>query len=121
MRQLVIKRNLYSGMTLVEIMIALVLSLVLIGGIITVFIANKATFRSQEGLAQLQENGRMALSILTNDIRNAGYGGCDFQKAIITNTLNNSNNYVWNFTNFIDGFESTSTSAWEPALDVSIS
>lgn len=65
-----------TGMTMVEIMVALVISLVLIAGLIQIFVGNKTTYRSNSGLEQLQDNGRTAISFLNYDLRMAGYIGC---------------------------------------------
>ena len=65
-----------QGLTLVEIMVALTVSLVLMAGIIQIFIGNKQTFRLQEGLARMQENARFSLDFMSRDIRQAGYVGC---------------------------------------------
>ncbi|MDN5872574.1 MAG: PilW family protein [Nitrococcus sp.] len=65
-----------SGFSLVEIMVALTLSLLLLGAVLQVFISAKASYRMNEGLARLQETGRFAANILAGDIRMAGYQGC---------------------------------------------
>ena len=65
-----------SGMTLIEIMIALLIGVFLTGGIILVFISSKQTYRMQENLSRLQENGRFAMEFLGRDIRMAGFWDC---------------------------------------------
>jgi len=65
-----------KGLTLIELMIALVLGLLLVAGTIQVFIANKQTNRVTEAHSRLQDNARFALEILSRDIRSAGYSGC---------------------------------------------
>jgi type IV pilus assembly protein PilW len=65
-----------TGMTLIEIMIALLIGAFLIGGVLEIFINSKQTYRMQEGLSRLQENGRFALEFLAKDIRMVGYWGC---------------------------------------------
>src|SRR3546814_1117931 len=45
-----------AGFSLVELMISLVLGLIVIGGVTTVFLSNQQSYRSNEGLSQLQEN-----------------------------------------------------------------
>jgi type IV pilus assembly protein PilW len=65
-----------SGMTLIEIMIALLIGAFLIGGVLEIFINSKQTYRVQEGLSRLQENGRFAMDFLAKDIRKAGYKEC---------------------------------------------
>lgn len=65
-----------TGFSLVEILVAMAVSVFLLAGIYATYIANKKTFAYQEGMARLQENIRMALYQLNHDIRMAGYIGC---------------------------------------------
>lgn len=69
-------RKYQQGMTLIEIMIALLIGAFLLGGILHIFINSKQTYRMQEGLSRMQENGRFAMSFLERDIRMAGFWGC---------------------------------------------
>jgi type IV pilus assembly protein PilW len=63
-------------LTLIELMIAMTISLVLMAGVLTIFQSTKVTRNLQDGLANLQESGRYALYLLVRDIRGAGFGGC---------------------------------------------
>lgn len=65
-----------AGMSLVELMIALVIGLILMLGVTQVFIASHAASRLSEGVGRAQENGRFALDFLERDIRMAGHMGC---------------------------------------------
>ena len=65
-----------TGISLIEIMIALLIGAFLLGGVLQIFIGSKQTYRMQENLSRLQENGRLAMDFLVNDIRMAGYQGC---------------------------------------------
>lgn len=65
-----------AGLSMVELLVAMVLGLFLIGGVIQLFVSSKATYRVQEGLSRVQEAGRYAIEHLTADIRSAGYIGC---------------------------------------------
>lgn len=65
------------GFSLVELMIAMVLGLILIGGVISVMLANKRSYRTNEGLSQIQESARTAYELLARDIRQTGGTGCD--------------------------------------------
>lgn len=65
------------GVSLVEIMVAMVLGLLLLGGIIQVFLGNQTIARTQQALSEVQENGRYALEVIARDLRHAGFrGGC---------------------------------------------
>jgi type IV pilus assembly protein PilW len=57
------------GMSLIEVMVAMVLGLLLSAGIITVFQAGSTSNRVQNGLARLQENGRYLAARLGGEIR----------------------------------------------------
>src|SRR5271166_3639085 len=61
------------GFTLIELMIALLVGLFLLGALLTIVQANKQVFVSQNALAQVQDNERMAMSMMTDVIQSAGY------------------------------------------------
>jgi type IV pilus assembly protein PilW len=68
--------NKQSGISLVEIMVSLVISLFLLAGIVQVYTGNRATFSFSNALAEVQENGRFALDIISQDLRLAAEWGC---------------------------------------------
>lgn len=74
LRATVLRRQ--TGMTLVEIMVAMVAGIILMAGAFQVFMSTKQTYRVQESLSRLQENGRFAAMQLTDDMRMAGFAGC---------------------------------------------
>lgn len=61
------------GLTLVELMIAMTLSLLIIAGLSAVFVGNSRSRAEIERANQQTENGRYALQVLTDDIQMAGY------------------------------------------------
>ena len=63
------------GVTLVELMIAMLLGLFLMAGVFLVFNKSKEAYRYQNGLAQVQEQGRFAINFLTKSVRVAGFPG----------------------------------------------
>ncbi|HMN93008.1 MAG TPA: PilW family protein [Hydrogenophaga sp.] len=64
------------GLTLVELMIGVALSLLVILAVTYVFSASRASYRHQESFSAVQESGRIALEVLARDIRMAGNPGC---------------------------------------------
>jgi type IV pilus assembly protein PilW len=62
-----------SGFTLVELMVAIALGILLSVGLVTLFGATSKTNRVQDAMAQLQENGRYAMTRLNNDLRLVGH------------------------------------------------
>ena len=65
-----------QGFTLVELMVAITIGLIILAVLSQVYVGSKRTYRSQEALSRLQENGRYAIDFLGRDIRVAGYMGC---------------------------------------------
>ncbi len=97
-----------SGVTLVELMVALVLGLVLTGGFIQVFLANRTTYAFNEGLSRLQENGRFALDTLSFRVRMAGFRGC-LPDVPLFNNLGSAADLAFDFEQALIGFEADGT------------
>ena len=62
-----------TGFTLIEMMISMVLSLFLIGGVITIYISSQKTAHMREEMSGIDDNGRAAIRALTQYIEHAGY------------------------------------------------
>lgn len=60
------------GFSLVELMIALVLGLVLVGGAINTFLASRQTYVLQEATSRVQEAGRFSMDLIARELRAAG-------------------------------------------------
>jgi len=60
------------GFTLVELLIAGLMSALVLLSVYFVFIANTAQYYRQEQIVQMQESMRFAVELLKNDLRNAG-------------------------------------------------
>lgn len=72
-----IRKLLPQGFSLVELMIGMALGLFIIGGVISVFVANQQAARTTEGLSRIQENSRIAFEMLSRKIRESGGSACD--------------------------------------------
>lgn len=68
-----IPKHRQHGMTLIEIMVALVISLFLLAGLLQMFIATRQSSRIQENLSRVQENGRFGVEYINRVVRQAGY------------------------------------------------
>ena len=62
-----------GGFTLVELLVSVVLALLLTGAITSVFLGSRQSFRTGEGVAQVQEQGRFASLLVAPVVRQAGY------------------------------------------------
>ena len=106
-----------SGFTLVELMVAMTISLVVLAGVIQVFVSNKQTHRSQQANARLQESGRTAIALLQRDIRPVGFQGCRSARSIPSpRVVANAPIPIFDADHLIRGYQATSSSAWSPSL-----
>ncbi len=64
------------GVTLIELMVAMVLGLIVAGGIVTVFLSTSSSNRAQVQMARLQEDGRFAVGRISDDLKMAGAQYC---------------------------------------------
>ena len=62
--------------SLVELLVAMVLGLLLTGGMISVFAGNRASSELNVAITTMQESARYALDAIAADVRNSGYQGC---------------------------------------------
>jgi len=69
-------RQYQKGLSLIEIMVAMTISLILMAAVLTILSSSKRTYALQDELGKLQENARFVFSELKKDLRMAGYYGC---------------------------------------------
>lgn len=97
------RRN--SGFTLVELMVAIAISLLLTAAIGGVFLSSKSSFRYQDALSRVQENARFAMEKISRDIRMAGYNGCGSISAV-ANVVTGGTGSLWlDLTTPVMGYE----------------
>ena len=121
-----------GGFSLIEIMISLTIGLIIMLAVVQVFSNSKQTYRLNEGMARIQENGRLAMEFVRREVRQAGGMGC-LKNVAVFNNLNGGNSY--GFSQGIQGFDATGThpgnaftlttatagtAAWTPTLDANI-
>ena len=92
------------GLTLIEIMISLAVSLVLLTGVVQMYAGTKHSYRVTEELSRIQENGRFALDVIARDIRMADFWGC-LGGLADSNLTNNLNPAGTGYDVALDGFE----------------
>jgi len=103
------------GFSLIELMIAMALSLVILGGAIAIFVSSRATYETTDRLSRIQDNGRFALDSIVRDLRSAGYAGCS-RSAPLSNLLKKPDTLQWNFEFAVQGLDATDD-VWAPTLD----
>jgi len=100
------------GFSIVELMVALLLGLFLMGGVAGMYISSKQTYRMTDNLSRLQESLRYSLEIMSQDIRMAGYMPCR-ETTSVTNAISGGTaSWFLDFYNFgIRGYENINPSS----------
>jgi len=108
-KQTIKNRSRQSGLSLVEVLIGMLLGLFLVGGILQVFASSRQTYRVHDATSRMQEGGRMALEVLSRDIRMADFWGCASDALNVVNNLDSSGTgYVDFKTGGVGGTEGAS-------------
>lgn len=105
-----------SGVTLVELMIASVLGLFLTLGVTTLYIDSRQTDQTGAAMASIQESARIAMEMVSREIRMAGFQGCADGKSVTLNVIAVDPPTIDFNASALQGWEVTS-SGWSPALD----
>jgi type IV pilus assembly protein PilW len=103
-----------AGLSLVELMVAMTISLFLLAGVVQIFLGSKQSYRVNDGLSRLQENARYAFDRIAQDLNAGGYMGCNDSAGVdgngdllLTNALTNAAATDLNFANPLDGTDNT--------------
>jgi type IV pilus assembly protein PilW len=90
-----------DGRSLIEVMIALALGLVILIAISSLFLTNRQTYRSTDDKARINEEGYLALSLISSNVRMAGFGNLLNPTARVTDPVTKlpSAVTITNFTN----------------------
>jgi len=75
------------GMSLIELMLALLLGSLVVATAIAVFVSNRHTMATSQGIGQMQQNMQLALELLSRDLRQAGGNPCG-QHIPLANIIN---------------------------------
>lgn len=99
-----------AGMSLIELMVAMVISVVLMLGVVSLFSASRTGSSLETAIAGIQENERFATNVLTAYVREAGNYGCISGSSSLTSLINGSaGNFFYDFTQGINGYEAAQT------------
>jgi type IV pilus assembly protein PilW len=109
------KMRAQRGFSMVELMVALAIGLIVLLALSKLFVGTKKSYNTQDALARVQENGRIAMHLLIRDIRMAGYYGCFDNVDKINSTLNAVGGFNPFLTKYaVEGMEKSS-GTWYPS------
>jgi type IV pilus assembly protein PilW len=116
-----------NGLTLIELLIAMLLGTLMILGATSMFTANKRIYKEVDYQGRLAENARFAMEMIIRDLRMTGFIGCAIQQevsndlSVLAGTAPDPTQLLsfmvqtdaTNETNSIEGSESGG--AWQPS------
>ena len=117
------KKRHQQGLTLIELLIAMILGIIVIGGISQVFMATKRANNILIAETELQENARFAFSVITNIVQKAGNLGCKSPSELNVKSLLNFNEGTFRPWIAIEGWEAKNTGqgdAYTTAVDAKV-
>lgn len=91
-----------AGFTLVELMIALLLGLLVMGAAISIFLSNRQAYAATEGLGRVQENVRFAFELMARDLRETGANPCGRHIPAMNVVANPGANWWTNLNTTVD-------------------
>lgn len=97
-------RQRQSGFGVIEIMLAMLISLILLSGVIQIYTGSKESYVMAENLSRMQENARFAVNMLAHDIRMAGFMPCR-TNGNMANTVQSTSPMVDFFNGALRGYE----------------
>lgn len=62
------------GFTLIELLIAMAVGMIVLGAVISVFTVQSRQLNKQDQIAEMQQNARIAMEMMSKDIMMAGFG-----------------------------------------------
>jgi type IV pilus assembly protein PilW len=105
-------RSRTRGFSLVELMVAITLSLALGAAVISVFVGSHSAYKATSGVGALADSGRFALDTIQESARGAGFMECNHATSITSQVILNSlaSPFAYDFRYGVGGSESTGTS-----------
>lgn len=76
--------NTIRGLSLIELMIALLIGSLLVLGLVQIFSASRTAYQLSQGIARNQESSRFAVDFLSRDLRMAGHTGCVNDQSLLS-------------------------------------
>ena len=99
------------GLSLVELMVAMLIGMVVIASASAIFISNRQTYRATESMGRVQESGRIAFELMARDVREAGGNPCG-KDLPMANVINGAAATWWsNWANGIVGYDGAQAAA----------
>ncbi|MFT4178466.1 MAG: prepilin-type N-terminal cleavage/methylation domain-containing protein [Thermomonas sp.] len=94
-----------AGFSLIELMIAMVLGLLVLGAAFGIFHSNKRSYQASQSLGRIQESSQIAFEMMARDIREAGGSPCDVTTSAANIVTNAATTWYANWNRALYGYD----------------
>ncbi len=118
-----VTHNSQKGLTLIELMIAMLVGSILLIGVYQLFYSSKQANTLLTTEAEMQENARFAFSVMTSVLQEAGNFGCQSSSLMTLNSLVKTTSDTFRPWRSIEGWEASGThygESYTPDLNSSV-
>jgi type IV pilus assembly protein PilW len=124
-----------AGFGLVEFMIAIALGVIVIGGVIEIFIAERQVYQNASSQTLIQDSDNAIAAVITPIVRGAGFTGCGSMNNGVVSNIGGTppTSLTFSISSDVQGFTGTlptqitdnspndaTAGDWAPALDASL-
>lgn len=112
------RHNRETGFSVVELMVAMTISLLLLAGVLSVLYTSRITYDENARVSRLQEYARASVELMLRDLRSSGNQGCarPIRAERFRNALTTPGALRYNLGRPVEGFEG-SDGSFAPAID----
>ena len=94
-----------AGLSLIEVMVAMVIGLIVLGAVTAIFLSSQQAYRTTEGLGRIQESMQFGGELMARDLREAGGNPCDFSLPLANVADRTGANWWTNWAQPLQGFD----------------
>ena len=104
-------RSAQQGLSLIELMIAMLLGLLVVGAAGGMFLSNKRVYGTSESLGRIQENQRAAFELMSRDLREAGGNPCGSAATVVPQLKNSADEWWLSYMRGLRGYDAGTAAA----------
>lgn len=113
---LIINKNniqIMKGFSFVELLVSMTIGLIILTGVYHYFYSIGQSNQLLKAEARMQENARLAFSVITSVVQQAGSFGCRSKGSVVINSIVNADDQLFHPWQFIEGWEAEGTAYGE--------
>lgn len=98
-------RHSMVGLSLIELMVATVIGLIVLGAVTGIFLSSQQAYRTTDGLGRVQEGMQFGFELMARDLREVGGNPCDFSLPLANVADQDGSDWWTNWAQPLQGFD----------------